>query len=172
MSLQLLKLISKLVMQHLFTELFKNDGRSTKSNLWGEKTYFLVNFKQCVLFDKTSGYLHELRSETMYYGTKRQTIPEGRRHILDIDIVVIFTLYSAPLLESLQRSHRIAVYAQKSVYFWRMWYNLWSHAWQKDANHWVIVCASMTGRGPGNTRWSRQHHTFSNSQCRSLLATR
>lgn len=78
-----------------------------------KKTYFLVNFNQCVSLDKTSGYLHELRSETMYYGTKRQTIPEGRRHILDVDIVVIFTLYSAPLPESLQRSHHIGVLCAK-----------------------------------------------------------
>lgn len=41
----------------------------------------------------------------MYYGTKRQTVPKGRRHVLYLHIVVMFTLDPTPLLESLQRPH-------------------------------------------------------------------
>lgn len=55
-------------------------------------------------------YLQELWSEAVNYGTKRQTVSERRRHVLYVNIVVIFTLHSAPLLQSLQRSHHDAVF--------------------------------------------------------------
>lgn len=41
----------------------------------------------------------------MYNGTKRQTVPKGRGHVLYFHIAVMFTLYPTPLLESLQRAH-------------------------------------------------------------------
>lgn len=36
-------------MQHLFTELFKNEGRSTKSNSWGGKNIFSSKFEPMCL---------------------------------------------------------------------------------------------------------------------------
>lgn len=41
----------------------------------------------------------------MNNGTKRQPVSKGRRHVLNLHIVVVLTLYPTPLLESLQRSH-------------------------------------------------------------------
>lgn len=57
----------------------------------------------------TSAYLHQIWSVTMYYGTKRQPVPKGRCHVLYFHIVVMFTLYPTPLLESLERSHHTTV---------------------------------------------------------------
>ena len=56
--------------------------------------------------ETSEGYSHEIRSEAVDDGTERQTISKGRGHVLHVHVAVLLALQAAPLLQSLQGTHR------------------------------------------------------------------